>query len=111
MLTRRSLVVALVGVNLLLALGLLLAADPLPTAYAQAGAGGGRGYLCATAAVSGQEFEMLYIADLQGRRLYALGPINAQTKALEFLGVRDLRADFRGEAPAPPPGAGGAAKP
>ncbi|MCG3131246.1 MAG: hypothetical protein FLDDKLPJ_02024 [Phycisphaerae bacterium] len=104
MINKRTIVVALAGLNLLLLTALILVAEPTPAAHAQAGPGG-RGYLCATASVTGQEYEVLYILDMGGRRLYSLGPTNPQSGKLEYFGVRDLKQDFRNEgaaAPTPP---------
>ncbi len=51
--TKRSAIVALVGLNLMLLATLLLASQSLPTAYAQAARGTG-GFACVTAKVAGQ---------------------------------------------------------
>lgn len=99
---KRVILMMLIGVNLLLMMALFIQVDPTPQAKAQAGgAGGGRGYLCATAAAAGLDCEVLYIADLGGRKLYYFAPTNPQTRALEYLGVRDLKTDFRNEGTKP----------
>jgi len=105
--TKRIVLVLLTGLNVFLLVALVLNASGGggAAAFAQAGAQGSRGYLCATAAVDGQEFEMLYMVDVQTRRLYGFGP-NPQNRNVELLDVRDLKADFRNEAAAPAPAGG-----
>lgn len=92
--SRQKLVVILLGLNLLLAAALLLSAYAMPAAFAQTAAGPGN-FIAATAAVDGQEYEVLYVLDASARRLYAFAPTSVQTRALRQLDVRDLEADFR----------------
>lgn len=91
-----SVLAVLVGLNVLLLLALFIQVDPTPQARAQAG-GGGRGYVCVTAAATGADFEILYIADLAGRKLHYFAPSDPRNRTLEYLGARDLNADFRNE--------------
>jgi len=92
--SKQTLIAFLVGLNLLLAGALLLSGDVLPAARAQSGGSVGN-YLAATAAIDGQQYEILYVLDLSTRRLHAFAPTNIQTKRLEHLDERDLEADFR----------------
>jgi len=94
MLTKRSLIVFLVGVNLLLFMVLVVGITSPPAAYAQTRGPAGS-FLTATAAVEGQEYDVLYILDLATRRLHAFAPTNVQSKKPDYRGYRDLEKDFR----------------
>ncbi len=91
--TKRSAIVALVGLNLLLFVGLLLASQSLPTAYAQAARGAG-GFACVTAKVAGQTYDALYTLDLPARKLYAFYPTAGRGSQLMAAPPRDLLKDF-----------------
>ena len=91
--TKRSVVTALVGLNVLL-LGLLLAGSlSLPTAYAQSKGGSGE-FLCVTAKVAGQGYDALYLLDRSRRRLHAFYPKSVQSRKYSYGSSRDLAADF-----------------
>lgn len=92
--SKQSLIVFLVGVNLLLACALVLGGYTPPAAQAQTGGSVGN-YVAATAAADGQQFEVLYVVDLGARKLHAFVPDNIMTKRLQHVDVRDLQADFR----------------
>ncbi len=92
--SKQTLIALLIGLNVLLAGALVVSSYSLPAAHAQTGGAGGS-YVAATAAIDGQQFEILYVLDLSTRRLHAFAPTNIQTKRLEHLDERDLEADFR----------------
>ena len=93
MIAKRSLIALLAGVNLILLLVLFSHVSPLPTAFAQAGRGGG-GYICATAKPSGRTFEVLYMIDLAARKLHAFYPASPQSKQFAHAEPRELDKDF-----------------
>jgi len=93
-LSRNSIFVFLVGINLLLLAVLLVGSYSLPAAQAQTTMAAGK-FVAVTAAVDSQHYEVLYVLDLSARKLHALAPINVQTKRLEYLDTRDLEVDFR----------------
>jgi len=93
LLTKRSLIVALAGVNLFLLGALLLSASPLPTAYAQR-VGGSSNYI-AVACEADDSYDVFYVVDLPARRLHAFIASRRQDGALEYAGNRDLEKDFR----------------
>lgn len=93
MFTRRSVIVILVGVNLLL-LGLLLVGSySLPAAHAQIGARAGD-FACVTAKVAGQSYHTLFVLDVPSRKLYAFYPVDGHTNRLAASAPRDLVKDF-----------------
>ena len=94
MLTKRSLIVLLVGLNLLLAAVLALGSYSLPSAVAQAAARGRGDFMSVTAMVGGQSYDVLYVVDIANSKLHALYPPNVQTRQLSYGGFRDLKADF-----------------
>ena len=93
MLTKRSVVVGLVGLNLFLLAALVLGSYSLPTAYAQAAGRAGE-FLCITSGVSGQDYDVLYVLDLPERKLHAFIP-TIPLGQLEYATNRDLEKDFR----------------
>ena len=95
MFTKRSLLVLLVGVNVLLLALLFGTVTTLPTASAQPpGRGGGGGYVCVTAKPSGQSYDVLYMVDLPTRKLHAFYPSSAQNRQMSRAEPRDLDRDF-----------------
>ncbi len=92
--TRQSLMVLLVGINLFLLAVLLVGSYSLPAAGAQT-TGAAGGFVAVTAAADGEEYEVLYVLDLAVRKLHAFAPTNVQTKRLKYLDTRDLEADLR----------------
>ena len=93
MLTKRSLVVLLIGVNLLLAAVLVIGSYSLPAAYAQTTARPGD-FICVTAKTQAQAYDVFYILDVPHRKLHALYPSNIQTRQHDYAGFRDLSMDF-----------------
>ncbi|MCH8251892.1 MAG: hypothetical protein IID36_05505 [Planctomycetes bacterium] len=93
MLTKRSVIVGLVGLNLLLLAGLVLGSYSLPAAYAQAAGRAGE-FLCVTCGVTGQDYDVLYVLDLPERKLHAFIPTIPSGK-LEYATQRDLKKDFQ----------------
>ncbi len=93
--SKRGIVVLLVGLNLCLAAVLILSAWKPPAAYAQA-APLGQNY----AVVAGEirdGVDALYILDLAQRRLHVFVPNRDQNnRRLFHVGYRDLQRDFRG---------------
>ena len=95
MFTKRSLIVFLVGVNLVLAGILLIGSYSLPAAYAQAAGRKPGDWLAVTAKAQGQAYDVLYLIHRQGGKLYALYPTDVQRKQYEPVAFRDLKADFQ----------------
>ena len=93
MFAKRSMIVMLVGLNLLLLAVLMLGSYSLPTAYAQVGARPGD-FACVTAKVAGQTYDVLYVLDVPSRKLYAFYPTGGHTNQLAATQPRDLAQDF-----------------
>ncbi len=91
MLTKRFVIVILVGLNLLLLAALLIGSYSLPAAYAQGSTRAGD-FACVTAKASGQTYDVLYVLDLPARKLYAFYP--TQSRRLTTATPRDLSKDF-----------------
>lgn len=89
MITKRGLIVLLVGLNALLVVALLFQFVSLPRAYAQAGGGP---MAVVTAKAAGQSFDVLYV--VRGDALHAFYPANFQTKKHAHAATRDLKTDF-----------------
>ena len=96
MFSKQTLIVLLVGFNLLLAAALIVASQPPNQAFAQPG-GRGAGYVCVTATVSGQSYDALFLLDQGRRKLHAFYP-SVGTGELRYAGFRDLQDDFRADA-------------
>ncbi len=93
MLTRRSGIVLLAGLNLFL-LGLLIAGTYSPNAaFAQAGGRSG-GFLTVTAKAAGQSYDVLYVLDVPGKKMHAFYPKRGQGRKYAYGKFRDLKADF-----------------
>lgn len=93
--TKRSLVVLLVGVNLVLLATLVLWTAPLPEARAQA-APLGQNYLMVAGQIRGG-VDALYVIDLSHRRMHVFIPNRDQARRTVFYeGFRDLQREFRG---------------
>lgn len=93
--TKRGLIVVLVGLNLALGAALILSAWEPPTAMAQV-APLGQNY----AVVAGEirdGVDALYVLDLSQRRLHVFVPNrDLNNRRLFHAGYRDLQRDFRG---------------
>lgn len=90
--TKRSIVVALVGINLFLLAALILSSYSLPAAYAQR-AGYAANYVTVTCEVD-ESYDVFYLVDLPTRRLHAFAPSREAQGRLEYMGSRDLHSDF-----------------
>ncbi len=90
---KRTIIVLLVGINVLLAAALLFSVAALPTARAQIGARPGE-LLCVTAKPAGQSYDVLYMLDISTHRLHAFYPASPQSRRLTSAQPRDLLADF-----------------
>ncbi len=95
MFTKRSIIVLLAGLNVLLAAGLLAGVVALPTAHAQAGGRAG-GFISVSAKARGQAYDVVYILDKTQEKLHAFYPANVQTKKFSYGQNRDLKQDFAG---------------
>ncbi|MBI4718301.1 MAG: hypothetical protein HY763_10885 [Planctomycetes bacterium] len=93
MLSKRGIIAALVGLNLLLLAALLSDVFALPTAYAQAGGRGGA-VACLTAKAAGQSYDVLYVLDGNSKRLHAFVPASVQTRKYRPVGMRELDKDL-----------------
>lgn len=94
MFTKRSLIVLLVGLNLLLFVILVIGTYSLPGAYAQTGGRAGD-FALVTAKVAGQSYDAVYVLDRPARKLYALYATGGQNTRLTPAQFRDLVKDFR----------------
>lgn len=91
--SKSRIVAVLAVINVVLLVGLASRHASLPVAQAQPMQRGS--YISATAIVSGQGFEALWMLDLSSRRLHAFAVRNASTRELTYLGGRDLVEDFK----------------
>lgn len=101
MLTKRAVIVGLVGVNLLLLTALLAGSYPPPAAYAQSGARAGD-FVCVTAKAAGQSYDVLYVLDVPARKLYGFYPSGPGRGKLVASPPRDLATDFQHKKPTRP---------
>jgi len=92
-LSKRSLIVALVGLNLLLLVVLMIGSYSMPSAFAQV-AGKAGGFAAVTAKAQGQAYDVLYVLDPKDRKLHALYPTSVQGKQYVAVQPRDLAKDF-----------------
>ncbi|MCP4593567.1 MAG: hypothetical protein GY842_22750 [bacterium] len=90
---KRSLIVTLVGANLLLAAALILSLDLLPSAYAQRGGRPGDFAVC-TVKIH-EDYDAIYIIDQQKRHLHCFMPSRAQDGTLTYVSSRDLASDVQ----------------
>lgn len=95
MFTKRSTIVLLAGLNVLLAAGLLAGVVALPKAHAQAKGRPGD-FISVAAKARGQAYDVVYVLDKSQERLHAFYPTNIQTKKFSYGGNRDLKSDFAG---------------
>ena len=93
MFTKRSLIVALVGLNLILAAVLVFSRDVLPAAYANRGGRPGDFAVC-TVKVH-EDFDAVYVIDQQARKLHCFLPSASKDGKLTFVQTRDLESDIR----------------
>ena len=92
---KKSLIVLLVGLNLLLLATLILTSWQLPAAYAQA-APLGQNYVMVAGEIR-DGVDALYVIDLSNRRMHVFIPNRNQAdRKLIYSGYRDLDKEFRG---------------
>ena len=93
MFRKRSIIVLLAGLNLLL-LGLLVAGTySLPAAMAQ-NSGRAGDFVTVTAKPAGQAYDVVYVLDVPAEKLHALYPANFQQKKYGYGQFVDLAAEF-----------------
>ena len=92
--TRHSIIVALVGLNLFLLAAILFSVSSPTEAQAQP-VGGAGNYLLVSAEVQ-NNYDALYVIDLPQRLLHAFLLNRSRPAALEYRDSRDLSQDFRG---------------
>ena len=91
--TKRTLIVALVGLNLFLLASIILSSYSLPAAYAQR-VGAGSNYIGVTCEAD-EDYDLLYLLDLPERQLHAFAPSRTLDGKIERVANRNLESDFR----------------
>ncbi|MHC4067289.1 MAG: hypothetical protein ACYSUI_22685 [Planctomycetota bacterium] len=91
--SKRSVIAALVGINLFLLAALILSSYSPPAAYAQR-VGGAWNYIAVSCEVD-ESYDVFYLVDLGDRRLHAFVPSQKQDGSIEYVGSRSLESDFR----------------
>lgn len=91
--TRRSLIVLLAGLNLLLLVALLYSAFPMPAAFGQR-VGTSGNYMLLTAEIQGG-YDAVYLFDVGERRMHAFTIEKGGADRIEYRDSRDLKQDFR----------------
>ena len=93
MVTKRSVIVALVGLNLFLLTALIFSTYSPPVAYAQR-MGAAANYVAVTCRVD-NEFDVLYLLDLPTRKLHCFVPDRDIARGgMQYAGSRDVAQDF-----------------
>lgn len=93
MVSKRSIIVTLVGLNLFLLSLLLTMVLSLPSARAQGSRRGGS-LACVSAKPPGWDYDVVFTLDVGAKQLYAVYPRDALAKQLAHTKPRDLLADF-----------------
>lgn len=93
MISKRSLLAALLGLNGLLAAIFAVASLTSRPAWAQVGGGPGD-MLCVTGKAGGQTYDVVYLLDVPSRKLHAFYPSSPQNRQLAYGGFRDLEKDL-----------------
>lgn len=93
MLTKRTLIVALVGLNLALMAALLLRLDMLPRA--QAAPGGRPGDFAACTVKIHEDYDAVYVVDQTNRKLHMFVPNPRMDGTLNLIQTRELESDFQ----------------
>ena len=93
MITKRSIIVLLAGLNLLLAVGLLAGVVALPKAHALAPGRAGD-FISVSAKARGQAYDVVYVLDKAQEKLHAFYPASIQSKNFNYGQNRDLKKDF-----------------
>jgi hypothetical protein len=94
MLTKRGVIVALAGLNLVLLAAIILSVWSPPAAYAQR-IGGSANFIAVTCEAD-ESYDVFYLVDLPNRALHAYVPSRKQDGTIEYVGSRNLERDFRG---------------
>jgi len=90
--TKRSLIVGLVGLNLVMAAALIFSLDMVPAAY---GARSGRpGDFAVCTVKVHKDFDVIYILDQQARLLHCFVPSTKKDGKLTFVQTRRLEDDI-----------------
>jgi hypothetical protein len=92
-LTKHTLIIALVGLNLFFLAAILFSVSSPTQAHAQP-VGGAGNYLVVAAEVQ-NNYDALYVVDLPQRLLHVFALNRARPAALEYQDSRDLAQDFR----------------
>lgn len=93
MLTKRSWIVLLAGLNGLLGVLLVAGLIRLPKASAQINARPGD-FVTVTAKPASRVYDVLYLLDVPARKLHAFHPEDRQSRTLVHVPPRDLALDF-----------------
>lgn len=93
MVGKRGWIVLLAGINVLLMLALVFSTYSPAKAMAQPGGRAGS-FIGVTSQAGGQSYEVLYLLDIQERKLHALIPPMGKGSP-EYAGFRDLKDDFK----------------
>ena len=91
--SKHTIIVVLVGINLFLLAGIVFTVGSPPAAMAQR-VGGAGNYIIVAAEVQ-EDYDALYVFSLAQRRLHAF-VTKKGTNKIEFQDSRDLVQDFRG---------------
>ena len=91
--SKKSIIVGLVGVNLALLVGLVFTMPALPTAQAQPGGAAGGGFAMITNLVDSNT-DALFLLDAKAQRLHAFVPDRRQGGRLTYINYRNLKPDF-----------------
>jgi len=92
MISKRSIIVALVGLNLFLLIAVVSGSYSLPSALAQRRGSSGD-YVAVTCRVD-NDYDAIYIIDLAERALHCFIPNRDRSGRVVYAGVRNLVADF-----------------
>ena len=93
MVTKRSIITALVGLNLLLLAALVFSTYSPPAAFAQR-RGAAADYVAVTCRAD-KDYDALYIIDLTERNLHCFVPNRDRSGRTLYAGRRNLVADFQ----------------
>jgi len=92
MISKRSIIVALIGLNLFLLIAVVSGSYSLPSAMAQRR--GASGDYVAVTCRADPNYDVLYIIDLAERALHCFVPDRDRSGHMTYAGVRNLVADF-----------------
>ncbi len=92
MMSKRSVISALIGVNLFLLSALLMSSFSPPAAMAQR-VGASSNFVAVTSQ-SDTDYDVLFLLDLGERRLHLFKPNRDRSGDIGYVGARDLAQDF-----------------